>query len=85
MEISFDIRFYLDLNLKTLIINNGKNIVLRLPNGSGWKFSSSLEKLDIVSNRNININNQPITNEHIHLTGKIKELITVIRWSLKKY
>ncbi len=85
MEISFDIRFYLDLNLKTLIINNGKNIVLRLPNGSGWKFSSSLEKLDIVSNRNININNQPITNEHIHLTGKIKELITVIKWSLKKY
>ncbi len=85
MEINFDIRFYLDLNLKTLIINNGKNIVLRLPNGSGWKFSSSLEKLDIVSNRNININNQPITNEHIHLTGKIKELITVIKWSLKKY
>ena len=85
MEISFDIRFFLDLNLKTLITNNGKNIVLRLPNGSGWKFSSSLEKLDIVSNRNININNQPITNEHIHLTGKIKELITVIKWSLKKY
>ncbi len=85
MEINFDIRFYLDLNLKTLIINNGKNIVLRLPNGSGWKFSSSLEKLDIVSNRNININNQPITNEHIHLKGKIKELITVIKWSLKKY
>ena len=85
MEISFDIRFYLDLNLKTLIINNGKNIVLRLPNGSGWKFSSSLEKLDIISNRNININNQPIINEHIHLTGKTKELITVIKWSLKKY
>ena len=85
MEISFDIRFFLDLNLKTLITNNGKNIVLRLQNGSGWKFSSSLEKLDIISNRNININNQPITNEHIHLTGETKELITVIKWSLKKY
>ena len=85
MEISFDIRFFLDLNLKTLITNNGKNIVLRLLNGSGWKFSSSLEKLDIISNRNININNQPITNEHIHLTGETKELITVIKWSLKKY
>jgi len=85
MEISFDIRFYLDLNLKTLITNNGKNIMLRLPNGSGWKFSSSLEKLDIISNRSININNQPITNEHIYLTGKTKELITVIKWSLKKY
>ena len=85
MEITFDIRFFLDLNLKTLITNNGKNIVLRLLNGSGWKFSSSLEKLDIISNRNININNQPITNEHIHLTGETKELITVIKWSLKKY
>ena len=85
MEISFDIRFFLDLNLKTLITNNEKNIVLRLLNGSGWKFSSSLEKLDIISNRNININNQPITNEHIHLTGETKELITVIKWSLKKY
>jgi len=85
MEINFDIRFYLDQNLKTLITNNGKNIMLKLDNGAGWKFSSSLEKLDIVSNRNININNQPITNEHIHLTGKTKELITVVRWSLKKY
>ena len=85
MEINFDIRFYLDQNLKTLITNNGKNIMLKLDNGTGWKFSSSLEKLDIVSNRNININNQPITNEHIHLTGKTKELITVVRWSLKKY
>jgi len=85
MEINFDIRFYLDQNLKTLITNNGKNIMLKLVNGDGWKFSSSIEKLDIVSNRNININNQPVTNEHIHLTGKTKELITVVRWSLKKY
>jgi len=85
MEIIFDIRFYLDSNIKTSITNNGKNIMLKLDNGAGWKFSSSLEKLDIVSNRNININNQPITNEHIHLTGKTKELITVVRWSLKKY
>ena len=85
MEINFDIRFYLDSNVKTLITNNGKNIVLRLPNSSGWKFSSSLEKLDIVSNRNININNQPIINELVHLKGKTKELITIIKWSLKKY
>ena len=85
MELNFDIRFYLDPNVKTLITNNGKNVVLRLSNGSGWKFSSSLEKLDIVSNRNININNQPIINELIHLTGKTKELITIIKWSLKKY
>ncbi len=85
MEINFDIRFYLDSNVKTLITNNGKNIILKIPNGSGWKFSSSLEKLNIVSNRNININNQPIINELMHLTGKTKELITIIKWSLKKY
>ena len=85
MEIIFDIRFYLDSNIKTSITNNGKNIILRLTNGTGWNFSSSLDKIDIVSNRNININNQPITNEHIYLTGKTKELITVIKWSLKKY
>ena len=85
MEINFDIRFFLDSNIKTIITNNGKNVLLRLTNNAGWKFSSSLEKIDIVSNRNININNQPITNEHIHLKGKIKELITVIRWSLKIY
>ena len=85
MEIDFDIRFYLDTNIKTLLTNNGKNILLKLNNGSGWKFSSSLNKLNIVTNRNLNINNQPIINEHIYLTGKTKELITVIRWSLKKY
>ena len=85
MEITFDIRFYLDSTIKTLLTNNGKNILLKLKNGVGWKFSSSLDKINIASNRNININNQPITNEHIHLTGETKELITVVRWSLKKY
>ena len=85
MEITFDIRFYLDSTIKTLLINNGKNILLKLKSGVGWKFSSSLDKINIASNRNININNQPITNEHIHLTGETKELITVVRWSLKKY
>ena len=85
MELSFDLRFYLDAKIKTLLTNNGKNILLKLNNGSGWKFSSSLNKLNIVTNRNLNINNQPIINEHIYLTGKTKELITVIRWSLKKY
>ena len=85
IEITFDIRFYLDSTIKTLLTNNGKNILLRLKSGVGWKFSSSLDKINIASNRNININNQPITNEHIHLTGETKELITVVRWSLKKY
>ena len=85
MEITFDIRFYLDSTIKTLFTNNGKNILLKLKSGVGWKFSSSLDKINIASNRNININNQPITNEHIHLTGETKELITVVRWSLKKY
>ena len=85
IKINFDIRFYLDQNLKAVISNNGRNIILKLANGDGWKFSCSLKKLDIVSYRNININNQSITNEHIHLTGKTKELITVVRWSFKKY
>ena len=85
IEITFDIRFYLDSTIKTLLTNNGKNILLRLESGVGWKFSSSLDNINIASNRNININNQPITNEHIHLTGETKELITVVRWSLKKY
>ena len=85
MELSFDLRFYLDSKIKTLIINNGKNVVLKLPNGSGWKFVSSLNKLNLVLNRSLNTNNQPVRNEHIHLTGKTKELITINKWSLKKY
>ena len=85
MEISFDIRFYLDPTIKTSITNNKKNIVLKLINGTGWKFISSLDKVDIVSSKNLNSYKQPVTYEHIHLTGKTKELITVIKWSLKKY
>ena len=85
MELSFDLRFYLDSKIKTLITNNGKNVVLKLPNGSGWKFVSSLNKLNLVLNRSLNTNKQPVRNEHIHLTGKTKELITIIKWSLKKY
>ena len=41
MEITFDIRFYLDSTIKTSLTNNGKNILLRLKNGVGWKFSSA--------------------------------------------
>ena len=58
---------------------------MRLNNNIGWKFTSSLNKLNLIQNKNLNINDQPITNEHIHLTGKTKELITVVRWSFKKY
>ena len=85
MEVVFDIRFYLDQTIKTLMTNNEKNVALKLANGIGWKFSSSLNKIKIITNRNIGVDNQPITNEHILLTGKTKELITVVRWSLKKY
>tara|TARA_Y100000590_G_scaffold72611_1_gene79826 strand:+ start:1683 stop:3278 length:1596 start_codon:yes stop_codon:yes gene_type:complete len=85
MEINFDIRFFLDTSIKTLITNKEKNIVMRLNNNIGWKFTSSLNKLNLIQNKNLNINDQPVTNEHIHLTGKTKELITVVRWSFKKY
>ena len=85
MDLSFDLRFYLDSKIKTLITNNGKSVVLKLPNGSGWKFVSSLNKLNLVLNRSLNTNKQPVRNEHIHLTGKTMELITIIKWSLKKY
>ena len=73
---------FLSLKQKIFI---GKNVVLKLPNGSGWKFVSSLNKLNLVLNRSLNTNKQPVRNEHIHLTGKTKELITIIKWSLKKY
>ena len=85
MEINYDLRFYLDSKIKTLITNNEKNAVLKLPNGIGWKFISSLDKINLVVNRQSLFDNQPIRNEHIHLNGKTTELITVIKWSLKKY
>jgi len=85
MELSFDLRFYLDAKIKTLLTNNQRNAVLKLSNGVGWKFVSSLDKVNLILNRNLNTNNQSIRNEHILLTGKTKELITVIKWSLKKY
>tara|TARA_B100000686_G_C16772576_1_gene966221 strand:+ start:673 stop:2274 length:1602 start_codon:yes stop_codon:yes gene_type:complete len=85
MELSFDLRFYLDTKIKTLLTNSQRNAVLKLSNGVGWKFVSSLDKVNLILNRNLNTNNQSIRNEHILLTGKTKELITVIKWSLKKY
>ena len=85
MELSFDLRFYLDAKIKTLLTNSQRNAVLKLSNGVGWKFVSSLDKVNLILNRNLNTNNQSIRNEHILLTGKTKELITVIKWSLKKY
>ena len=85
IQILFDLRFYLDSKIKTLVTNNGKNAVLKLSNGTGWKFISSLNKLNLVSDSHLNTNNQPIRNEHIHLTGETTKLITVIKWSLKKY
>jgi len=84
-EIVFDIRFYLDSSIKTSLINNGKAIILKLPNGDGWKFISSQERINVISNKYTDFNKQPKINEHIHISGKTIELITVVRWSLKKY
>ena len=84
-ELVYDIRFYLDPSVKTSQINNGKAILLKLPNGTGWKFISSLDKINLVSRRYMEINKQPKNNEHILITGKTMELITIIKWSLKKY
>ena len=84
-ELVYDIRFYLDPSVKTSQINNGKAILLKLPNGTGWKFISSLDKINLVSSRYMEINKQPKNNEHILITGKTMELITIIKWSLKKY
>ena len=85
MELSYDLRFYLDPKIKAILTNNGKNIVLKLPDGSGWKFISSLDKINLELNRSLNNNRQPIVSEHINLNGITKELITVIKWSLKKF
>lgn len=84
-ELLFDFRFYLDESIKCSQINNGKAIMLKLPNGIGWKFISSLDKITLVPTPYKGINNQPKINEHIHLTGKTMELITIVKWSLKKY
>ena len=84
-ELVYDIRFYLDPSVKASQINNGKAILLKLPNGTGWKFISSLDKINLVSSRYMEINKQPKNNEHILITGKTMELITIIKWSLKKY
>ena len=84
-ELTFDIRFYLDESIKASEINNGKAILLKLPNGTGWKFISSFDKINLVSSQYIEISKQPKISEHIHLTGKTLELISVVKWSLKKY
>ena len=84
-ELTFDIRFYLDESIKALEINNGKAILLKLPNGTGWKFISSFDKINLVSSQYIEISKQPKISEHIHLTGNTSELISVVKWSLKKY
>ena len=84
-ELTFDIRFYLDETIKTSQINNGKAILLKLPNGTGWKFISSLDKINLVTSEYIGLNKQPKNSEHINLTGKTVELITIVKWSLKKY
>jgi hypothetical protein len=59
--------------------------LLKLPNGTGWKFISSFDKINLVSSQYIEISKQPKISEHIHLTGKTLELISVVKWSLKKY
>ena len=84
-ELTFDIRFYLDESIKASEINNGKAILLKLPNGTGWKFISSFDKINLVSSQYIEISKQPKISEHIHLTGNTSELISVVKWSLKKY
>ena len=59
--------------------------MLKLSNGIGWKFISSLDKINLIPSEYLRNNKQPKVNEHILITGKTRELITVVKWSLKKY
>lgn len=80
----FDLRFHLHPLIKSSLLPNGQHILLQLPNGMGWRFLSSANKIDISESVYFGNRDKQKRTEQIVVSDTTKEKITVVKWALKR-
>lgn len=80
----YDIRFHLHPLIKVSALTNQNQALLRLPDGSGWKFMTSLPIVHIMESIYFGMRAKQKPTEQLVLTGKNHKKITIVKWALKK-
>ncbi len=83
-DIEAAIRFHLHPSVSSSLINNGREILLRMRGGIGWRFSCSDENIALEDSLYIGNGSTPRKTKQIVIYKIINEERAVVKWSLKR-
>ena len=82
-NLSFEIRFHLEPNVKVMKTQDNKSILIDL-DGEGWKFNSKNENIDIDNGLYFGKKNYFADNQNLFITGMTNTENQTIKWELTK-
>lgn len=80
----FAVRFHLHPEVKAMIAQDGRSVVLRLPKGGGWRFRSSGAALALEPSIYLGLPGQVRRSQQIVLSGRIEENDKTVKWALQR-
>tara|TARA_Y100001970_G_scaffold294364_1_gene451640 strand:+ start:58359 stop:60059 length:1701 start_codon:yes stop_codon:yes gene_type:complete len=81
---SFAVRFHLHPDVQVSLVQNGQSVLLRLPNGSGWKMKVKGGNIDLTDSIYSGHHRERRKSNQIVITGPIEAKKTLVNWSLKR-
>ncbi len=78
------LRFHIHPSVKTSIINDGKEILMRMPGGIGWRFKTASGKLSLEDSIYLGEGITPRKTKQIVIHGKMTSDNACIKWTMKR-
>jgi len=82
--LAYFIRFHIYPNIKIVKTKGGSSILIRLPNGEGWRLQSKTNDFTIEKNIFLGNKNKIINNESVSISGNIDGETISIKWEIER-
>ncbi|MCD8571397.1 MAG: heparinase II/III family protein [Alphaproteobacteria bacterium] len=80
----FALRFHLHPRCSASLIQNGQEVLVRMPGGIGWRFFQEGGYLSLEDSIAMGPDNQPRKTLQIVLSGQASQALTQIKWALQR-
>ncbi len=84
IPVEIALRFHLHPNVSASLINDGEEILLRMPGGVGWRFRRSIGTLELEDSLYLGSGITPRKTKQIAIYGHMTEKDSCIKWSLRR-
>lgn len=78
------LRFHIHPSVTTSLVQDGQEVLLRMPGGIGWRFKQAGAKLKLEDSLYLGIGTTPRKTKQIALLTLMKDANTLLKWSFKR-